>query len=63
VTIHDLSATPAPAAPLDGCPRCVRRNNPAIDVRPDGDPDWPGITAVYRCAGCGHNWMTSWAVS
>lgn len=42
-------------APLDGCPRCLTRNNPPTGTAADGQR----LIAVYRCD-CGHTWRTCW---
>jgi len=41
---------------MDGCPRCLIRNNEPHDIGYAAG----GYYASYRCTTCGHTWWTAW---
>ena len=44
---------------LDGCPSCLVRGNPPLDVH--WTLDGSGYYATYHCATCFHEWWTGWS--
>ena len=61
-TLTQAPPAPETGAPLDGCPQCVIRDNPATEARWGHEGGIYGVTATYRCRKCGHVWTTSWAM-